>query len=475
MAHDVQPHLFIVLGGRGDLMHRKLLPALYRLHLRGELPAQFAILGAARGAVEDYPAWGLNALAAAGFTVDDKARRWCEEVLFYQSLAGGYEALARRVAEIEQAKGLTGNRAIYFSLPPEAFPEAIEGLGAVGLNRSSGWTRLVVEKPFGRDLPSAQELNELVHRYFSEDQIYRIDHYLGKETVQNLLVFRFGNPIFEHMWHRDRIERVEITVAEKLGLEGRAGYYDKVGALRDMIQNHLTQLLALTAMEVPAAFEADAIRSEKVKVLRSIRSIRPEDVVFGQYTRGVIDGEEVVGYREEEGVAPGSTTETYVGIRLFINNWRWQGVPFILRTGKHLPARRAEIVVTFRCPPVNLFPGMPDEPANQLVITIQPDEGFALSFKVKAPGSGFEAETQRLTFRYADVHGPLPEAYETLLEDVMRGDATLFVRADEVEAAWELYSPVLRAKPAPFPYPAGSWGPPEADRLLGEGVRWATR
>jgi glucose-6-phosphate 1-dehydrogenase len=455
-------------------MRRKLLPALYRLHLHGRQPEPFAILGTARGTVDDYPAWGLEALAAAGLEPNEDARRWCEETLFYQSLAGGYGDLAAKVAEVEQAKGLPGNRIFYLALPPRAFPDAIEGLSETGLSQPAGWARLVVEKPFGRDLESARTLNRIVHQHFNESQVYRIDHYLGKETVQNLLVFRFGNPLFEHMWHRDRIARVEITVAEQLGLEGRAGYYDKVGALRDMIQNHLTQLMALTAMEVPAAIEADAIRDEKVKVLRSIRPVGSDDIILGQYTGGTADGRTVIGYRDEEGVAPDTHTETYAAVRLYVDNWRWQGVPFVLRSGKHLPSRKAEVVVTFRCPPVALFAEPCRTSANQIVITVQPDEGFDLRFNVKAPGPQFRTEPQQLRFRYSEVHGPLPEAYETLLEDVMRGDATLFVRADETEAAWALYTPILEAKPAPFPYPAGSWGPKEACRLLGDCVDWTT-
>jgi glucose-6-phosphate 1-dehydrogenase len=476
----IQPHLFVILGGKGDLMHRKLLPALYRAYLQGHLPSGCLFMGAARDTVttdESFRDWALGALDDAGFDIDERARRWVAESLYYQSVRQGYGPLAERVAALEEAHRLPGNRIFYLAMPPSAFPGAITGLGEAGLNRSRGWTRLVVEKPFGHDLESARDLNRLIHRYFDESQVYRIDHYLGKETVQNLLVFRFANALFEPIWNRDRVERVEITVAESLGVEGRAGYYDQAGALRDMIQNHLTQLLTLTAMEVPGVFEADAIRNEKVKVLQSIRPIRKEDVVLGQYVEGQIGGQPVPGYRQEEGVAPDSQTETFAALRLEIANWRWQGVPFYLRTGKRMARRVSQIVVTFRRPPVSLFHPYHSSTfnANSLVITLQPDEGFDLTFEVKAPGEPFGLETQRLRFRYADVHGPLPDAYETLLLDVMKGDATLFVRSDEVEAAWELFTPLMNDRPEIHPYAAGSWGPAEADRLLGGNATWATR
>jgi glucose-6-phosphate 1-dehydrogenase len=476
-----EPHLFVILGGRGDLTHRKLLPALYRLYHRGLFPAGCCFLGAGRGEStdEDFQEYARGSLAEAGFTMTPDAVRWCNESIFYQAIGGddGYRKLADRIQALEQARDLPGNRIFYLALPPTAFPPSIEGLGEAGLNQGAGWTRLVIEKPFGRDLSTAEELNRLIHRYFAEEQVYRIDHYLGKETVQNLLVFRFANALTEPIWNRERVERVEITVAESLGIEDRAGYYEKAGAMRDMIQNHLTQLLTLTAMEVPGAFAADEIRNEKVKVLRSVRPILPDAVVFGQYSAGETGGKPAAGYRDEAGVAPDSQTESYVALRLEVNNWRWQGVPFILRTGKRLPRRTSQIVVTFRRPPVALFEefrGESVEP-NRLVITIQPDEGFDLSFEVKAPEEPYRLETQYLRFRYADVHTAMPDAYETLLLDVMNGDATLFVRADEVEAAWKIFTPLLEHGPKVYPYAAGTWGPKEADELLGGDGPWATR
>ena len=475
------PATIVVLGGTGDLMHRKLLPALFRLSERGLLHERTHIVGAARAKDQDdqgFRTWARGALRDAGLDAS-RSTRWCEECVHYQSVGAGqvddYEALGARLDTLEQSAGLPANRVLYLALPPQAFPGTITGLGQAGLNRSAGWTRLVVEKPFGRDLATARDLNQLVHRYFDESQIYRIDHYLGKETVQNLLVFRFSNPIFETLWNRDRVESVQITVAEHVGIEGRAGYYEQAGVLRDMIQNHLTQLLTLVAMEVPSAFEADAIRNEKVKVLRALAPVVHERVAWGQYVAGLIDGQAVAGYRQEPGVAPDSETETFVAMRLEISNWRWHGVPFYLRAGKRLARRMTQIVVTFRRPPVSVFRtyGIESIHRNVLVITIQPDEGFELGFEVKAPGQGIALQTQRLQFRYAESFSPLPEAYETLLMDVLNGDQTLFVRADEVETAWSFYAPVLEQPPPVEFYAAGTWGPPAAARLLQQdGQHW---
>jgi glucose-6-phosphate 1-dehydrogenase len=458
------PHLFVVLGATGDLMHRKLLPALYRLYTGGLVNEHSLILGAALQTDVDDAAFRARACKTLA---NASAEKFFDEHLYYQPMGNAeavdFQVLTARIAKLEQDHHLPGNRVFYLALPPSAFPSVITRLGAAGLNRSDGWTRLVIEKPFGRDLASAQELNRLAHCYFDESQIYRIDHYLGKETVQNLLVFRFANPLFEAVWNRDRVESVEITVAESLGVEHRGAYYEGAGALRDMVQNHLTQLLTATAMELPPAFNADPIRYEKIKVLQSIAPISPQDVVFGQYTRGTINGQEVPGYREEPGVALDSQSETFVAMGLEIANWRWHGVPFYLQTGKRLPRRVSQIAVKFRHPLQPL--GGRTLHANSLIITLQPDEGFDLQFDVKEPGQPIRLQTQRLHFRYAEAFAPLPDAYDTLLLDVLIGDPTLFVHADWVEASWRLYTPLLNQRPPIHPYPAGTWGPPDAGHV----------
>ena len=473
--HHVDPHLLVVLGATSDLMRRKLLPAIYRLLAGGALCGPLIILGASRQAGltdEGFRDLTAEALVANGVPLD-AAGPWCGQCLYFQSLGAGtpedFQALAARIRTLEQEHHLPGNRIFYLALPPTAYLASIAGLGQAGLNQAPGWTRLVVEKPFGNDLASATVLNEQIHRYFDESQVYRIDHYLGKETVRNLLVFRFANAIFEPLWHRNLVKSVQITVAESLGVGGRAGYYDHAGALRDMVQNHLTQLLTLTAMEVPVAFDAESIRTEKAKILRAIPPVMPEDVIYGQYTRGAVNGQEAPGYREEPGVSPDSSTETFVAMKLHIENWRWQGVPFYLVTGKRLPTRLTQIAVTFRCPPVWVF-----DPhyvgtcsPNVMVFTVQPDEGFDLHFEVKAPGEPLQFKTKSLKYRYTEGFAPLPEAYETLLLDIMAGDQTLFVRADEVEWAWRLYDRALDPPPAAVqPYPAGAWGPAGVDRFM---------
>ncbi|MGI9649158.1 MAG: glucose-6-phosphate dehydrogenase [Acidimicrobiia bacterium] len=474
-----QPMLFVIIGGTGDLARRKLLPSIARLAEEHGWQDRFHVLAVGRKDHDDesYRALARQSLMVAGLD-SATVEAWCDTAIHYVSSDGGsdgWDAVAARVTAIETANDLPGNRAFYLAIPPTIFPQVIEGLGEAGLNESAGFTRLVIEKPFGNSLESAQELNREVHARFDEHQVYRIDHYLGKETVQNLLVFRFANALFESAWNRSLVRSVEITVGEHLGLETRAGYYDQAGALRDMIQNHVTQVLTLVAMEPPVKLDADSIRDEKVKVLRSILPIEPEDVVYGQYVGGVIEGEMVPGYLEEPGVPEGSTTETAVSLRLHIDNWRWQGVPFYLRTGKRFQERLTQIVVRFREPPVWLFEvdGACDVHSDAIIITLQPNEGFELLFDVKAPADGMRLQTVPLDFRYDEAFGELPGAYATLIEDIVLGDQTLFVRSDEVEAAWELYQPVLDDPPSPEPYAAGTWGPASSTKLPhGTGDAW---
>jgi glucose-6-phosphate 1-dehydrogenase len=482
-SREVEPHLFVIMGGSGALARRKLLPAVHQLAVAGHVPSGSVILATARRSHlddEGYRRWAREGLEAAGVALDGVCSQWCDQCLHYQALGEerpeDFQALRERIEALEREHGLPGNRVFYLAIPPNSLPSAVAGLGAAGLHRGPGWTRIVVEKPFGRDLESALELDRLLKTYFSEEQTYRIDHYLGKEAVQNLLVFRFANPIFESLWNRDRVASVQITVAEPTGVEDRAAFYDGVGALRDMVQNHMMQLLTLTAMEIPAAFEANAIRDEKAKVLRSVAPIRPGDVCYGQYAAGKVAGQAVPGYLQAEGVSDVSGSETFVALELQVNNWRWQGVPFLLRTGKRLAKSTRQIVVSFRCPVLSVFGRYPEAAvsANSLVITLEPDEGFELEFVVKAPGEMLSLQPQRLRFRYDEAFGRLPEAYEALLRDVLCGDQTLFVRIDEVLASWRLFAPLLELPPTPHPYAAGSWGPPEADRLLAPagGVCW---
>ena len=466
--------VFVIFGGTGDLSRRKLLPALCRLSERKELTkCQVLALSRDRGSDEEFRKTTLAALAAAGLP-DAVAAQFAERVHQHSIGRGTHEdylALGKKLESLEAEYRLPANRVFYLALPPGAVPQTATGLGKAGLSKSTGFTRLIVEKPFGHDLKSATELNDVLHEHFDESQIFRIDHYLGKETVQNLLVFRFANVIFESLWNRERVRAVEITVAEELGVGSRAGYYDTSGALRDMVQNHMTQLLTLVGMEVPSAFQADSIRYEKIKVLKSISPIDMKDVVRAQYTEGDIRDERVCGYLSENQIPGDSTTETFVALKLQIDTWRWQGVPFYLRTGKRIGKKFTQIAVHFRDVPVSLFKTVnaPMDTPDVLVITVQPDEGFSLHFDVKTPGHDFKLQRVPLSFKYNQLFAELPEAYETLILDVWMGDQTLFVHADEVQESWKLFTPLIEHPPPIVNYPAGSFGPKEADRLTASG------
>jgi glucose-6-phosphate 1-dehydrogenase len=469
----VRRSLFVIFGASGDLSRRKILPALYQLHAQKSTGSECVILGLSRK--PDFSDEAFQALAAAAIpaavapAADVSA--WTKQFLSSHPIGEGtaadYTSLRERIAALEATHGPFEVRVFYVALPPSVFPAAIAGLGESGLASPPETTRLVIEKPFGHDLASSRALSGVVHEHFAESQVYRIDHYLGKETVQNMMVFRFANAMFETLWNRDHIESVQISVSEDLGVEGRAEYYETAGALRDMVQSHLTQLLALVAMEVPGSMDASAIRAEKIKALRAIAPIAPSDAVLGQYGPGRIGDKDVVGYREEPGVAPNSRTETFAAIQLRIENWRWQGVPFFLRTGKRLPKRVTEIEVKFRRAPVWMFRSMHQEELhrNTLVLTLQPNEGFSLYFDVKAPGEPFRVQRMPLHFDYAEAFSAIPEAYQTLLHDVLTGDQTLFVHAEEVEAAWTLFTPLLDGAVGVLPYPAGADGPLEAGAL----------
>jgi glucose-6-phosphate 1-dehydrogenase len=473
-----EPCAFVIFGASGDLTQRKLFPALYALAVRRLLPEGFGIVGVARTEMTTKQ-W----VAAMEKAVKEHARDEFDRETWGR-LAEGTHYVATDFAEdegqnevvaclnrLDEEHGTAGNRLYYLAVPPDAFKAIVNELGE--RRGSDGWARLIVEKPFGHDRASAQELNEALLAHFSEDEIFRIDHYLGKDTVQNMLALRFANGIFEPIWNRQFIDHVQITVAESLGVEGRAGFYERAGAVRDIVQNHMLQLVALTAMEPPSDFTADSVRNEKVKVLRSVHTPGPKSVVRGQYGRGFIEGVEVPGYREEEGVAPDSTTETYVAAKLYVDNWRWADTPFYVRTGKRLPRRETTIAIQFQRAPHPPFAEIAGDGLrpNVLLIHVQPDEGVALAVGAKVPGHGMSIRTVHMNFLYGGTfRAGLPEAYERLILDAMLGDATLFTRADEVDEQWSLVDTIVAAwrrdRPV-FPnYAAGTWGPHPADELI---------
>jgi glucose-6-phosphate 1-dehydrogenase len=489
--------IMVIFGASGDLTKRKLLPALYNLALEHRLPKRFFVVGYARSdmshdafrekmheAVSEFSRTGLK---------DPKVWQSFAANLYY--VRGGYEdsegygCLKELIAELDGGDGSRLTHVFYLATPPDLYSAVIRQLSASGLavkdKSRREQTRVVIEKPFGRDLKTARELNHQVHEVFEESQVYRIDHYLGKETVQNIMVFRFANAVFEPIWNRRYVDHVQITAAESVGVENRGGYYEEAGVIRDMFQNHLLQLLCLTAMEPPVAFSADAVRDEKVKLLRGVRPISADEAsrfaIRGQYGRGKIGGQEVQGYREEPGVAKDSGTETYGAIQLFVDNWRWEGVPFYLRSGKRLSTRVTEVAIQFTRPPLLLFKAcaVDDLSPNVLALRIQPDEGISLTFEVKPPGPDICTSPLSLDFDYDKAFGSgPPEAYETLLEDCIQGDSTLFTRHDWVELAWSLMDPIIQVwekdRPGNFPnYEAGAWGPKESDEfMLNDGRRW---
>jgi glucose-6-phosphate 1-dehydrogenase len=482
------PCILVIFGASGDLTKRKLFPALYSLAFRRLLPENFAVVGAARSEESDDE-FRERMKAAVQENARDPFRDDAWEMLAdgmrYVPLDfaddQGEDHLAQTLNELDSERGTRGNRVYYLATPPVVFPIVVEALGK--RRATEGWTRLIIEKPFGHDLASARELQQVIEKYFDEKEVFRIDHYLGKETVQNMLALRFANGIFEPIWNRQFVDHIQITVAETLGVEGRADYYERAGAIRDIFQNHLLQLVAITAMEPPIDFTADSVRNEKVKVLRAMHTPGPKSVVRGQYGRGYIEGEEVPAYREEPGVDPQSMTETYVAAKLYVDNWRWADTPFYVRTGKRLARRETTIAIQFKRAPHPPFEELSAERLrpNVLLVHVQPDEGVSLAIGVKVPGQGLTIRTVHMDFLYGGAFRTgLPEAYERLILDAMLGDATLFTRIDEVEEQWSLVDAIVAAwardRPA-FPnYAAGTWGPTGADELMErDGRSWRLR
>jgi glucose-6-phosphate 1-dehydrogenase len=479
------PCVLTIFGASGDLTKKKLLPALYALAFRRLLPEKFAVVGVARTRESDDEFRDRMKEAVQEHARDefrDEVWEALAEGMRYVATdfsdEGGEDEVAQTLNELDEERGTGGNRVYYLAIPPSVFPTVVDALGR--RRSAEGWTRLIIEKPFGHDLESANELNAAIQQHFTEDEVFRIDHYLGKETVQNMLALRFSNGIFEPIWNRQFIDHVQITVAESIGIEGRAGYYEQAGAIRDIFQNHLLQLLAITAMEPPIDFTAESVRNEKVKVLRSLHTPGPKSIVRGQYGRGFVEGEEVPGYREEQGVAPNSTTDTYVAAKLYVDNWRWADTPFYVRMGKRVARRETTIAIQFKRAPHPPFEETAGEGLrpNVLLVHIQPDEGVSLAIGAKVPGQGMTIRTVHMDFLYGGAFRTgMPEAYERLILDAMLGDATLFTRTDEVEEQWKLVDAIVAAwkRDRPFfpNYPAGTWGPPSADELLArDGRSW---
>jgi glucose-6-phosphate 1-dehydrogenase len=484
----------VIFGASGDLTKRKLIPALYNLAKDGLLAEQFAVVGVSRSemtheAFREKLTREVHEYLSG--QVDEKVWGWLAERLYYSpgdiQNEGAFDKLTDVLREVNDRHNTRGNYLYYLATAPRFFAPTVDQLGESGLAKEEGdlWRRVIIEKPFGSDYDSAKALNKDLQRVLEEHQIYRIDHYLGKETVQNILVFRFANGIFEPLWNHRYIDHVQITVAENLGVEDRGGYYDKSGAMRDMVPNHIFQLISLTTMEPPVSFDADAVRDEQAKALRSLTPLTPEDVlqatVRGQYGEGTVKDESAPGYRQEKDVPPESTTETFVAMKMTLDNWRWAGVPIYLRTGKRLPVRGTEIVIQFRRAPFMLFrkTDVSRMPASRLILRLQPDEGISLSFGAKVPGPIVQLDDVNMDFKYKDYFGTTPSTgYERLLYDCMLGDATLFQRADMTEQSWKIVAPIMDVwkalPPRDFPnYAAGTWGPKSADELLArDGRRW---
>jgi glucose-6-phosphate 1-dehydrogenase len=485
MRRTPDPCILVIFGASGDLTKRKLFPALYSLAFRRLLPEKFAVVGIARTEETDDEFRGRMKDAVQQYSRDEfRDDVWEPLAEGMRYLAAdfsddaGLDRLVGIVNELDEERGTAGNRLYYLAIPPSAFETVVK---VIGKHRTdTGSRRVIVEKPFGHDLASARELNAAIQETFDESEVFRIDHYLGKETVQNMLALRFANGIFEPIWNRQFVDHVQITVAESIGIEARANYYEQAGAIRDIFQNHLLQLLAITAMEPPIDFTADSVRNEKVKVLRAMHTPGPKSVVRGQYGRGYVEGEEVAGYRDEEGVDPRSMTETYVAAKLYVDNWRWADTPFYVRMGKRLSRRETTIAIEFKRAPHPPFEELAAEGLrpNVLLVHVQPDEGVSLAIGAKVPGQGMTIRTVHMDFLYGGAFRTgLPEAYERLILDAMLGDATLFTRIDEVEEQWSLVDAIVavwaRDRPA-FPnYAAGTWGPPSADELLArDGRSW---